>query len=160
MRQEALRAFQLALDPTPAQVGAFTRHAGAARWAFNHALGMKVVAHRQWRREVGALVDQGVPRECFDRLDVVVLRRAVVSNQLLPSIAMGSLYCAAPVVSRRDHGCSAARGVSSQFWLCREALLEAPRCPVPPDLERVPSKVEWCKAPSADLSTATQRPFI
>ncbi|WP_225828422.1 helix-turn-helix domain-containing protein [Streptomyces naphthomycinicus] len=61
MRQEVLRAFQFALDPTPVQVEALIRHAGAARWAFNHAHGMKVAAHQQWRREVQALVDQGVP---------------------------------------------------------------------------------------------------
>ncbi|MPY49611.1 helix-turn-helix domain-containing protein [Streptomyces sp. K1PN6] len=46
---------------TPAQVKAFTRHTGAARWAFNHALGMQVAAHWHWRREVLVLVDQGVP---------------------------------------------------------------------------------------------------
>lgn len=61
MRQEVLRAFKFALDPTRTQVEAFTRHVGAARWAFNHALGMKVAAHQQWRREVQVLVDQGVP---------------------------------------------------------------------------------------------------
>lgn len=49
------------LDPTGVQVEAFTRHAGAARWAFNHALGMKVATHQQWRREVQTLVDQGAP---------------------------------------------------------------------------------------------------
>lgn len=63
MRQEVLRAFQFALDPTPVQVGALFRHAGAARWAFNHALGMKTAAHHQWRREVQVLVDQGVPEK-------------------------------------------------------------------------------------------------
>jgi putative transposase len=60
VRQEILRAFKFALDPTPTQVEAFTRHTGAARWGFNHALGMKVAAHEQWRREVQALVDHGV----------------------------------------------------------------------------------------------------
>ncbi|MDW8478403.1 RNA-guided endonuclease TnpB family protein [Streptomyces scabiei] len=60
MRQKVLRAFRFALDPTPTQVEALTRHAGAARWAFNHALGMKVAAHQQWRRDVDELVDQGV----------------------------------------------------------------------------------------------------
>ncbi|WP_432038699.1 RNA-guided endonuclease InsQ/TnpB family protein [Streptomyces cucumeris] len=61
MRKEVLRAFKFALDPTSAQVQALTRHAGAARWAFNHALGMKVAAHQQWRREVQELVKQGLP---------------------------------------------------------------------------------------------------
>ncbi|WP_257585964.1 hypothetical protein [Streptomyces sp. NEAU-sy36] len=50
-----------------------TRYAGAARWAFNHAFGMKVAAHQQWRREVQALVDQGVPEaEARKRLRVPV----------------------------------------------------------------------------------------
>ncbi|MEU7158852.1 helix-turn-helix domain-containing protein [Streptomyces chrestomyceticus] len=39
MQQEVLKAFRFALDPRPAQVEVLRRHAGAARWAFNHALG-------------------------------------------------------------------------------------------------------------------------
>ncbi|MEU5297977.1 helix-turn-helix domain-containing protein [Streptomyces umbrinus] len=49
-RTEILKGFRFAIDPTPAQLESFTRHAGAARWAFNHALGMKVAAHQQWRK--------------------------------------------------------------------------------------------------------------
>ncbi|MEU0397790.1 RNA-guided endonuclease TnpB family protein [Streptomyces sp. NPDC006208] len=60
VQREILRAFRFALDPTPDQAEAFTRHAGAARWAFNHALGMKAAAYQQWRREVQELVGQGV----------------------------------------------------------------------------------------------------
>ncbi|GAB2579243.1 IS607 family element RNA-guided endonuclease TnpB [Streptomyces capparidis] len=56
---EQLRAFRFALDPTTSQVADFSRHAGAARWAFNHALAAKVEAHEQWRAEVAALVEQG-----------------------------------------------------------------------------------------------------
>ncbi|WP_406459464.1 hypothetical protein OG782_36995 [Streptomyces sp. NBC_00876] len=37
------------------------RHAGAARWAFNHAIGMKVAAHQEWRHRVQVLVDSGIP---------------------------------------------------------------------------------------------------
>ncbi|MFI1735304.1 helix-turn-helix domain-containing protein [Streptomyces acidicola] len=55
-----MRAFKFTLAPTPAQVEAFTRHTGVARWAFNHALGMQVAAHWHWQREVLVLVDQGV----------------------------------------------------------------------------------------------------
>ncbi|MFH8342871.1 helix-turn-helix domain-containing protein [Streptomyces sp. AM6-12] len=47
MRQDVLRAFQFVLGPTPVQVEALARHAGAARWAFNHALGVKVAVHQQ-----------------------------------------------------------------------------------------------------------------
>ncbi len=38
---EQLRAYRLTLDPTPRQVQDLTRHAGAARWAYNHALAAK-----------------------------------------------------------------------------------------------------------------------
>ena len=55
-----LRAFRYALDPTPTQLENLRRHAGAARWAFNHALAAKVAAHQQWKTEVAALVDAGV----------------------------------------------------------------------------------------------------
>jgi putative transposase len=37
------------------------RHAGAARWAFNFALEMKVAAHQRWRADVEALIAGGVP---------------------------------------------------------------------------------------------------
>ncbi|MET9175872.1 RNA-guided endonuclease TnpB family protein [Streptomyces misionensis] len=83
MRQEVLRAFQLALDPTPVQVEALTRHAGAARWAFNHALGMKVAAHQQWRREVQALVEEGVPEaEARKRVRVPVPSKPQIQKHL------------------------------------------------------------------------------
>ena len=83
MRQEVLKAFKFALDPTPSQVEAFTRHTGAARWAFNHALGMKVAAHQQWRREVQALVDQGVPEaEARRTVRVPVPTKLVIQKHL------------------------------------------------------------------------------
>ena len=61
MPAEVLKAYKFTLDPTPAQAADLARHAGAARWAFNHALAAKVAAHEQWRTEVATLVDQGVP---------------------------------------------------------------------------------------------------
>lgn len=83
MRQEVLRAFRFALDPTPTQVEAFTRHVGAARWAFNHALGMKVAAHQQWRREIDALVDQGVTEaQARKTVRVPVPMKAVIQKHL------------------------------------------------------------------------------
>ncbi|WUT01673.1 transposase (plasmid) [Streptomyces sp. NBC_00708] len=60
MQSEVLRAFRFTLDPTSAQEEDLLRHAGAARWAFNHALGMKVAAHQEWRRQVQELVDSGI----------------------------------------------------------------------------------------------------
>ncbi|MFZ4278250.1 helix-turn-helix domain-containing protein [Streptomyces arboris] len=61
VQTEVLRAFRFTLDPTRAQQEDLLRHAGAARWAFNHALGMKIAAHQQWRDQVQALVDSGPP---------------------------------------------------------------------------------------------------
>lgn len=59
MQTEILRAHRFALDPTKAQLEALARHAGAARWAFNHALAAKVAAHEEWRTKVAALVEAG-----------------------------------------------------------------------------------------------------
>ena len=55
------RAFRFALDPTNAQRQDLARHVGAARWAFNHALARKVSAHREWRAQVAALTEAGIP---------------------------------------------------------------------------------------------------
>lgn len=57
---EVLRAYRFALDPNPAQLAHFARHAGAQRWAFNYALARKVEAHREWRTRVNALVATGL----------------------------------------------------------------------------------------------------
>lgn len=62
-RQEVLRAFRFALDPTPAQEETLRRYAGAARWAFNHALAAKVAAHEEWRNQIAAIVETGVPED-------------------------------------------------------------------------------------------------
>ncbi|WP_079102929.1 helix-turn-helix domain-containing protein [Streptomyces sp. TP-A0356] len=62
-RQEVLRAYRFALDPTAAQTVALVRYAGAARWAFNHALAIKQAAHQRWRAEVHALVESGTSAE-------------------------------------------------------------------------------------------------
>lgn len=62
-KQEVLRAFRFALDPTASQEEELRRYAGAARWAFNHALAAKVAAHEEWRAQVAALVESGVPED-------------------------------------------------------------------------------------------------
>ncbi|MFJ8335997.1 RNA-guided endonuclease InsQ/TnpB family protein [Streptomyces sp. NPDC094437] len=83
MAQEILRAFKFTLDPTAAQEEALSRHAGAARWAFNHALGMKVAAHQQWRRQVQELVDQGVAEaEARKQVKVPVPTKPVIYKHL------------------------------------------------------------------------------
>lgn len=55
-----LRAYRFALDPTSDQLSSLEQHAGTARWAFNHALAVKMEAHKQWRAEVDARVSTGV----------------------------------------------------------------------------------------------------
>lgn len=60
---QALRAYRYALDPSPSQLGELARHAGAARWAFNHAIAAKVAAHQEWRRQVAVMVGQGVDEQ-------------------------------------------------------------------------------------------------
>jgi putative transposase len=83
VQQEVLRAFRFALDPTPVQLGAFARHAGAARWAFNYALGRKVAAHQQWRASVEALVGAGVPEEeARKRVKVPVPTKPAIQKHL------------------------------------------------------------------------------
>ncbi|MEF3118893.1 helix-turn-helix domain-containing protein [Streptomyces chrestomyceticus] len=57
-----LRAYRFTLDPTPAQQQRLLRWCGNARLAFNFALAAKKQqAHEQWRAEVDALLEQGVP---------------------------------------------------------------------------------------------------
>ncbi|WBP91970.1 IS607 family element RNA-guided endonuclease TnpB [Kitasatospora cathayae] len=63
LRQEILRAFRFTLDPTERQLAELARYAGAARWAFNHALAAKVAAHQEWRAQVNALAASGVAVE-------------------------------------------------------------------------------------------------
>lgn len=57
---ETLRAFKFVLDPTAEQTAAMKRHAGASRWAYNHALAAKVAAYEEWRTQVADLVETGV----------------------------------------------------------------------------------------------------
>jgi len=62
MQQTVLRAYRYALDPTPAQADMLASHAGAARWAYNHALAVKITAHKQWKQLVAELVETGIPK--------------------------------------------------------------------------------------------------
>ncbi|MGW3168022.1 helix-turn-helix domain-containing protein [Streptomyces sp. NPDC001142] len=83
VRSEVLRAFRFTLDPTSAQEEVLLRHAGAARWAFNHALGMKVAAHQQWRQQVQALVDTGTTEaEARKQVRVPVPTKPAVQKHL------------------------------------------------------------------------------
>ncbi|GGT44930.1 RNA-guided endonuclease InsQ/TnpB family protein [Nonomuraea spiralis] len=62
-RQQILRAFKFALAPTQSQEAELRRHAGASRWAFNHALAAKTTAHASWRAQVAALVEAGTAED-------------------------------------------------------------------------------------------------
>lgn len=55
-----LRAYRFALDVTPAQLTMLRQHAGAARWAYNHALAAKFAALDERKAVIAGLVEQGV----------------------------------------------------------------------------------------------------
>jgi putative transposase len=55
-----LRALRFALDPTASQRDLLTRHAGTARWAYNHALAAKFRAFEHRNRAIQALAAAGV----------------------------------------------------------------------------------------------------
>lgn len=58
-----LRAYRFCLDPTDAQLELLAQHAGAARWAYNHALSVKMDAHRRWQLQVDELVTLGLTEQ-------------------------------------------------------------------------------------------------
>lgn len=83
MATEILKAFKFALDPTDTQVVSLSRHAGAARWAYNHALASKVAAHEEWRRQVATLVNSGTPDvEARKNVRVPVPSKPVIQKAL------------------------------------------------------------------------------
>lgn len=56
---EDLRAYRFALDLTPAQQSLAAQHAGAARWAYNHALAAKYAALDERRAAITAATAAG-----------------------------------------------------------------------------------------------------
>lgn len=60
---EQMRAYRFALDPNSSQLDALRSHAGAARWAYNHALAAKRLAHQQRSAAIRALVDAGLDQD-------------------------------------------------------------------------------------------------
>jgi putative transposase len=56
-----MRAYRFALEPDAEQLEHLKRHCGAARWAYNFALERKRDSHTQWRGQVDALIESGVP---------------------------------------------------------------------------------------------------
>lgn len=57
---EDLRAYRFALDLTATQEVTVRQHAGAARWAYNHALAVKFAALESRMAEIARLTAQGV----------------------------------------------------------------------------------------------------
>lgn len=83
MQTEILRAYRFALDPTKAQLETLARHAGAARWAFNHALAAKVAAHEEWRAKVTTLVTAGSPEvEARNKVRVSIPSKPTIQKAL------------------------------------------------------------------------------
>ncbi|MFI6883774.1 RNA-guided endonuclease InsQ/TnpB family protein [Streptosporangium canum] len=86
-QHEVLKVFRFTLDPTLAQQATLRRYAGAARWAFNHALAVKVAAHEQWRTQVSALTKTGLPRDVARKqVEIAIpakpaIQKAWVSNR-------------------------------------------------------------------------------
>lgn len=60
MTEVDLRAYRFALDLTPAQEELCRKHAGAARWAYNHALAAKFAALDERRAVIADLVAAGM----------------------------------------------------------------------------------------------------
>ncbi|QXV63510.1 helix-turn-helix domain-containing protein [Amycolatopsis sp. TNS106] len=58
-----LRAYRFALDPTTTQLDTLAQHAGAARWAFNHALAQKLDALHRRQLQIDELVTLGYPEQ-------------------------------------------------------------------------------------------------
>ncbi|WP_236728368.1 MULTISPECIES: RNA-guided endonuclease InsQ/TnpB family protein [Mycobacteriaceae] len=59
---DQLRAYRFALDLTEAQASAVAQHAGAARWAYNHALAAKLAALDERHTAITLAVDAGADR--------------------------------------------------------------------------------------------------
>lgn len=82
--QEVTRAYRFAVDPTPTQSTTFARHAGAARWSFNHSLALKETAHRAWieRRDTAVRELSGWTED-----DITRARRAKKSSAARKELA-------------------------------------------------------------------------
>lgn len=82
-QSEVLRAYKFALAPTRSQLGKLARHAGASRWAFNHALAAKKTAHEQWRSQVAQLVEAGTPEaEARKKVRVPIPSKPTIQKEL------------------------------------------------------------------------------
>lgn len=80
---QVLRAFKFTLDPTQSQQSRLARHAGAARWAFNHALSVKMAAHKRWQLEVAKLAASGVPEgEARKKTKITIPTKAIIQKEL------------------------------------------------------------------------------
>ncbi|TLW89258.1 transposase [Saccharomonospora piscinae] len=58
-----MRAYRFTLDPTRTQLDTLAQHAGAARWAYNHALATKLDALRRRQLQIDELVTLGLTEQ-------------------------------------------------------------------------------------------------
>ncbi|MFD3422788.1 helix-turn-helix domain-containing protein [Streptomyces decoyicus] len=102
---KVLQAFRFTLDPPAGQEEVLLHHAGAARWAFNHALGMKVAAHRQRRTAVEAPVEQGAAEaEARKQVRATVPTKPAIQKHLNSTKgARGPAVCRRALRGRRGH---------------------------------------------------------
>lgn len=76
-----LRAFRFALDPTPTQRAELAQHAGAARWAYNHALAAKFAAYEKRGAGIRELVAGGMDQiETGKHVGITVPTKPVIQK--------------------------------------------------------------------------------
>lgn len=79
---DQLRAYRFALDLTTAQVQAVRQHAGAARWAYNHALGIKFAALTARQAAIATMVEAGIDPKAAARQAPRVPTKPQVQREL------------------------------------------------------------------------------
>ena len=107
------RAYRVVLDPTREQQQVLTRHTGAARWAYNHALATKVAAHRRWRQEVAwATYEHGVDEATARAMVTVPIPTKPAIQKALNEVkgdSRAGCRRGLPLVARSVHVCVPVR---------------------------------------------------
>lgn len=79
---DQLRAYRFALDLTESQASAVAQHAGAARWAYNHALAAKFAVLDERRTAITLAVDAGADQADAAKLAPKVPGKADIQKAL------------------------------------------------------------------------------
>lgn len=87
--EEVLRAYKFALDPAPEQISLLQQYAGAARFAFNHAIAAKRQAHRTWLQEVAFRTYEHMETEAEARARVKIPIPSAFSHNAWLTTAVG-----------------------------------------------------------------------